>query len=54
MNSDFVFEYEFTPSPDAEERMVQAWDLILDLILEDYENEQKTASESEPCLTLSE
>ncbi len=49
MNSDFVFDYEYIPSPDAEERLAQAWDLILALILEDYENEQETTSESEPC-----
>ena len=44
---DFPIEYQYTPSPDAEERLAQAWDLILALILEDYENEQKTTSESE-------
>jgi hypothetical protein len=49
MSLDFVFEYEYTPSPDAEERLSQAWDLILALILEDFENEQKTDSESETC-----
>lgn len=36
---DFLFEYEHIPSPDAEERLAQAWDIILALILEDYENE---------------
>jgi hypothetical protein len=40
-NSDFLFEYQYEPSPDAEERLAQALDLILALILEDYENEQK-------------
>jgi len=51
MNSDFVFEYEYKPSPEAEERFAQALDLILALILEDYENEQKenTHLEGEPC-----
>ena len=29
--------------------MAQAWDLILALILEDFENEQKADSESELC-----
>jgi len=43
---DFLFEYEYMPSPDDEERLAQAWDLILALILDDYENEQKTNSES--------
>jgi hypothetical protein len=51
MNSDFLFEYAYNPSPDAEERFAQALDLILALILEDYENEQKekTDLESDPC-----
>jgi hypothetical protein len=47
MSLDFYFEYEYAPSPDAEERLAQAWDLILALILEDFENEQKADSESE-------
>ena len=37
--SDFVFEYIYEPSQDAEERLAQAWDIIFALILEDYENE---------------
>lgn len=41
MSSDFLFEYIYEPSPDADERFAQALDLILALILEDYENEQK-------------
>ena len=36
---DFVFEYEYNPSPNAEEALAQAWDIIFALILEDYENE---------------
>ena len=39
MNSDFVFEYVYEPSPDAEQALAEAWDIILALILEDYENE---------------
>ncbi len=46
---EFLFEYQYSRSPDAEERMAQAWDLILALILEDFENEQKGDSESETC-----
>jgi len=46
-NSDFLFEYQYEPSPDAEERLAQALDLILALILEDYENEQKQNLEGE-------
>jgi len=41
MNPDFVFEYEYNPSPDAEERLAQAWDLILSLILDDIKAEQQ-------------
>ena len=37
--TDFSFEYEYIPSTDAEERMAQAWDIIVAIILEDYENE---------------
>ncbi len=44
---DFLFEYQYSPSPDAEERLAQVWDLILALILEDFENEQQADSESE-------
>ena len=49
--NDFLFEYFYTPSPDAEERLAEAWDIILALILEDYENELQgvDSSESETC-----
>jgi len=46
---EFLIEYQYTPSSDAEERLVQAWDIILALILENYENEQKSTSESDQC-----
>jgi len=46
---DFLFEYQYSPLPDAEERLAQAWDMILALILEYFENEQNTDSEHEPC-----
>jgi hypothetical protein len=46
---EFPIKYQYTPSPDAEERLAQAWDLILALILEDFENEQNTTSESDQC-----
>jgi hypothetical protein len=49
MSLDFVFEYEYLPSPEAEEQLAQAWDLILALILEDYQNEQNADSEGETC-----
>lgn len=38
-SSDFVFEYEYVPSSEADEALAQAWDIIFLLILEDYENE---------------
>jgi len=47
MNSDFVFEYEYIPSPEAEERLAEAWRIILALILEDYENEIREIKNSE-------
>lgn len=47
MNSDFLFEYEYKPSPEAEERFAQAMDIILALILEDYENEQKAKQQAD-------
>ena len=46
---DFTFEYEYIPTPDADEQLAQAWDLILALILGDYQIEQNTDSECEPC-----
>jgi hypothetical protein len=47
---DFLFEYQYKPSQDAEERLAQAWDLILALILEDLKSElQKPESEGDPC-----
>jgi hypothetical protein len=49
MNPDFIFEYEFNPSPDAEERLAQAWELILSLILEDLKSEQQLEPESDSC-----
>jgi hypothetical protein len=41
MSLDFSFEYQYNPTPDAEERIAQAWDLILALILEDIKSEQE-------------
>jgi hypothetical protein len=40
-DNDFSFEYEYVPSPDAEERLAQAWEIILALILEDYDIEKQ-------------
>ncbi len=42
-DNDFSFEYEYTPCLDAKERMTQAWEIILALILEDYESEIREA-----------
>jgi hypothetical protein len=46
-SDDFLFEYFHIPSPDAEERIAQAWDIILALILEDYETELQKVDSSE-------
>jgi len=43
--AEFLVEFIYDPSPDAAERLAQAWALILSLILEDYEKEQKSNSE---------
>ncbi len=48
MSLDFVLEYEYAPTPDAEERLAEAWEIILALILQDLEDEQSN-SEGEPC-----
>jgi hypothetical protein len=44
---EFLFEYQYSPSPDAEERLAQVWDLIFALILEDFADEQKAALEAD-------
>lgn len=53
--NDFSFEYEYIPSRDAEERLAEAWEIILALILEDYEREIREAEilEAKPCSTQS-
>ncbi len=48
MSLDFVLEYEYAPARDAEERLAEAWEIILALILQDLEDEQSN-SEGEPC-----
>ena len=45
--NDFSFEYEYIPSRDAEERITQAWEIILALILEDYETDIREAKKLE-------
>jgi hypothetical protein len=50
--NDFTFEYEYIPSPDAEEVLAQVWDIIFALILADYQNEQQEElekKENETC-----
>jgi len=52
MSSDFFFEYECITTPDSAERIVQAWDIIFALILEDFKTEEQTKqtdSGIEPC-----
>jgi hypothetical protein len=47
---DFVFEYEYSPSPDAEERLAQVCEIILTLILEDIKSElTQPEQEDEKC-----
>ena len=49
---DFFFEYECITTPDAAERIGQAWDIIFSLILEDSKTEEQvkeTDSDIEPC-----
>ncbi len=43
---EFPLEYQYCPSPDADERLAQAWELILALILEDVQIEQAAEPES--------
>ncbi len=45
---EFLLEYQYAPAPDAEERLAEAWEIILALILRDLEDEQSN-SEGEPC-----
>ncbi len=45
---DFLLEYQYSPAPDAEERLAEAWEIILALIVQDLEDEQAN-SEGEPC-----
>jgi hypothetical protein len=40
-SSDFFFEYEYVPSPDAEEALAQAWDIIFALIVEEIQTEEQ-------------
>ncbi len=49
--NDFTFEYEYSPSPEAEEQLAEAWDIIFALILQDIQNEQQgeANAESESC-----
>jgi hypothetical protein len=49
MSLDFVLEYEYSPSPDAAERLAEAWEIILALILQDLEDAQQSNSEGDPC-----
>ncbi len=46
-DSDFVFEYTFEASPNAEQALAEAWDIIFALILEDYNNELRESQNLE-------
>ena len=52
MSSDFFFQYEYVPSPDAEEALAQAWDIIFALIVKEIQAEKKEErekKENETC-----
>jgi hypothetical protein len=46
-DSDFVFEYTYEPSREAEQALAEAWDIIFALIMEDYENELRESQNLE-------
>jgi hypothetical protein len=48
--SEFIIEYSFEASADAEERLAEAYDLILVLILKELQPENK---DGETCSTPS-
>ena len=37
---EIIIEFEYEPSKDAQERLDEAWDIIFDLIIKDFEDEQ--------------
>ena len=43
--TDFTLEYEYVPAPDAEERLAKAWEIIVQLILDDYYAELDKAAD---------
>lgn len=45
----FLIEYDYTSSPDAEEMLTQAWDVILALLIEDAKEELSTGEQGETC-----
>lgn len=42
----FLIEYSFTPSPDAEAQLAQAYEVILNLILDELEKELEQTGET--------
>ena len=49
--NDFTLDYDYRPSPEAEEQLTEAWEIIFALILQDIQNEQQGGNnaESESC-----
>ena len=43
---ELVVEYVYEPGKDAQERLDEAWDIIVDLIIKDFEDE-KNAQEAQ-------
>jgi len=44
---DFLVQFLYQPTPDAQERLAQVWELIIKLILEDYKNEPEVDADRE-------
>ena len=42
-------EYQYNPSPDAEDQLTQACDIILSLILEDKQNKLAQLAKGKTC-----
>jgi hypothetical protein len=52
--TDLILGYEYIPTPDAAERIEEAWDIIFELILEDYLAELEENGEDETDLAARE
>jgi hypothetical protein len=48
-DSGFQIQYAYIPSPDAEDQLAQAWDIIFNLILDDLQFELAQQAKGETC-----